>query len=237
MTTPFPLAGKKPLLSFLSFEDCPEEAEEALLAALPADAQAYLARFSHALRRRQSLWGRALALAAARSMGALYSEDLPYGPVLLTPDGRKLAVSITHTDHYVGIGVPASSAAPLAVDLEKLPSDIPRFLAAAARRLPEKSFAALDRAAASTGSSAPWVAAWGIRECAVKMNRGQSRYSVLASKHAPWLRVADAERTLSSAVFWEPFAGGVYACVSTEGRPERCDFSPAALLEALGIAA
>lgn len=231
----FRLAGKKPLLSFVSFEGCPQEAEDALLRALPSDAQAYLARFTHALRRRQSLWGRALALAAAHSLGAECREDLPYGPVLRLPDGRELAISVTHTGSCAGIGLPSTAKAPLAVDLEGLPADTARFLAAARRRLPAGALPSLERAAAESGSPAPWVAAWGIRECAVKMNRGKTRFSVLPCSQSPWLRIADAEQELSPAVFCEPLADGVLTCAGTEGRPVRQDFSAGSLLEALGI--
>lgn len=163
----------QPLVTVLAVdtEDAALEAE--LEALLPEGTRRRLSAFTHQARRRQSLWGRLLALAEARRLGAKLVEEPPYPPYLLV-SGKAVALSIAHTGAFVAVGTASGSDPVMGLDLEgvrplrRLEAVCEMSLGAAARPTLE--------ACRRTGSSDPFFFAWGLMESQVKLNRGGARY-------------------------------------------------------------
>ena len=156
----------------LDFEDEALEAE--LTALLPAATQARLAAFTHAARRRQTLWGRLAALAMARERGLALVETPPYSPLLKDADGRETALSIAHTGKVIAVGVASETDDVMGLDIETVRP------VRSVRAMSETAFGrdiawAADRWD-ETGDLEPFFLLWGMKEAEIKLNRGGERF-------------------------------------------------------------
>lgn len=108
-----------PVVLLLDFEGASGALEASLAPALPEPTRARIAAFSHPVRRRQTFWGRILACAAARALGARLVEDPPYAPYLLK-DGRRTALCVAHTGTSIALGIASKADPVMGLDLETL---------------------------------------------------------------------------------------------------------------------
>lgn len=176
---------RTPIVTVLEIgSETPEtpETEARLEALLPEGTRRRLSLFTHRARRRQSLWGRLLALAESRSLGAELIEEPPYPPYLLKDEGQ-LALSIAHTGRFVALGTASFADQVMGLDLETVRpmrrlEDVCRLSLGAAAEL---TVAACRR----SGSYDPFFLAWGMMEAQVKLNRGGARYRLIAEGERP----------------------------------------------------
>lgn len=164
------------LVTLLAVDVEDADLEGRLEALLPDGTRRRLAAFTHQARRRQSLWGRLLALAEARRLGAELTEEPPYPPYLRVPGGT-VALSIAHTGAFVAVGTACAQDPVMGLDLEgvrplrRLEAVCGMSLGIAARPTQE--------ACRLTGSTDPFFFAWGLMESQVKLNRGGARYRLI----------------------------------------------------------
>ena len=152
-----------------------DPALEARLAALLPDAtQRRLAAFTHAGRRRQTLWGRLAALAVARERGLSLIETPPYPPVLRDADGHETALSFAHTGTKIAVGAASSEDDIMGLDIETLRP------VRSVRGMSEMAFGADIEWAADrydeSGDLEPFFLLWGMKEAEIKLNRGGDRF-------------------------------------------------------------
>ncbi|MGN1149532.1 MAG: hypothetical protein ACI4SY_02365 [Sutterella sp.] len=165
-----------PRVTVLTMDTEDAAVEAGLEALLPDGTRQRLAAFTHQARRRQSLWGRFLALAEARRLGAELIEEPPYPPYLRMPGGA-LELSIAHTGTFVAVGTASPEDPVMGLDLEgvrplrRLEAVCDMSLGIAARPTIE--------ACRRTGSTDPFFFAWGLMESQVKLNRGGARFRLV----------------------------------------------------------
>lgn len=147
-----------------------EALEAKLVPLLPAATQERLAAFTHAARRRQTLWGRLAALAIARERGLTLVETPPYSPLLRDAAGHETALSIAHTGNVIAVGAAGDADPLMGLDIETVRP------VRSVRAMSETAFGADIAWAADrydkTGDLEPFFLLWGMKEAEIKLNRG-----------------------------------------------------------------
>ena len=160
---------QNPAVLLLDFGSASEALEESLALMLPDATRARIALFKHPVRRRQTRWGRILAGAAARVLGAELIEEPPYAPYLLK-DGRRIALCIAHTGTSVALGIACESDPVMGLDLETLRPV--RSIEGMCRMSFGEAADAVAAECLACGNAEPFFRAWGLKESEVKLNRG-----------------------------------------------------------------
>lgn len=158
-----------PVVLLLDFEGASGALEASLAPALPEPTRARIAAFSHPVRRRQTFWGRILACAAARALGARLVEDPPYAPYLLK-DGCRTALCVAHTGTSIALGIASKADPVMGLDLETLRPV--RSIEGMARMSFGDAARAVIAECEACASAEPFFRAWGMKESEIKLNRG-----------------------------------------------------------------
>ena len=152
----------------------PDSADETrALALLPEATRRRIAAFQHPARRRQTLWGRLLALAESRQLGEPLCEEPPYPPYLATATGRR-TLSIAHTGHTIALGVASLADPVMGLDIETLRPV--RSIEGMSRMIFGEAAESVVRECRETGNTEAFFRTWGMKESEIKLNRGAAGY-------------------------------------------------------------
>lgn len=156
--------------------------EDRLVRLLPEATQNRLAAFTHAGRRRQTLWGRLAALLIARERGLDLIETPPYPPVLCDARGRETALSIAHTGTRIAVGAADAEDPVMGLDIETLREV--RSVSGMSEMAFGKDIGWAADIYDRTGDLEPFFLLWGMKESEIKLNRGGERYRLTRMTNA-----------------------------------------------------
>lgn len=147
--------------------------ESRALALLHEATRRRIAAFQHPARRRQTLWGRLIALAESRRLGEPLCEEPPYPPYLYTAFGRR-SLSIAHTGNVIALGVASSDDPVMGLDVETLRPV--RSIEGMSRMIFGEAAESVVRDCREAGNAEAFFRTWGMKESEVKLNRGSTGY-------------------------------------------------------------